>query len=356
VVGRRRTAAQLAAAICIAALAACSSVAAVNDRAMLVGPEPTAPEPRPDPTRLLRRTQTEYRVGPRDLLEVEIYELEEPNKSKQLRTRVSQDGNIVVPLLGQVGAGGKTAREIQDAIARMLGEDFLVNPTVNVLVVEHEARRVTVLGAVASPGTFALKDNSTTLIDALAMAGGPTEKAGSSVYVVHGAPVPAAEGAGAVPAAADRDDAAAEPAADPGHNIVKIDLTDLIERGDMSANCVLEDGDVVQVPPVAQFFVMGEVRQGGAFPLRGEITLLRAIALAGGLKQEATPSATVLIRSTEQGRITIPIDLAEVGAGSEKDVRMQADDVVVVNQSSAAQFVRGVGTFLRDLFSINYGL
>src|SRR5687767_12173816 len=102
-VGSRRTAAQLAAAMGIAALAACSSVAAVNDEAMLVGPEPTASEPRPDPTRLLRRTQTEYRVGPRDLLEVEVYELEEPNKSKLLRTRVSQDGNIVLPLLGQVG-------------------------------------------------------------------------------------------------------------------------------------------------------------------------------------------------------------------------------------------------------------
>lgn len=354
--GRRRTAVRLAAATCIAALAACSSVAEVNDRAMLVGPEPTAAEPRPDPTRLLRRTQTEYRVGPRDLLEIEVYELEEPNKSKLLRTRVSQDGNIVMPLLGQVGAGGKTAREIQDAIARMLAEDFLVNPTVNVLVVEHEARRVTVLGAVATPGTFALKDNSTTLIDALALAGGPTEKAGSSVYVVHVAPVPGAGGTDAVPAAAYRDGSAAEPAGEPAANIVKIDLTDLIERGDMSANCVLEDGDVVQVPPVAQFFVMGEVRQGGAFPLRGEITLLRAVALAGGLKPEATPSATVLIRSTEHGRVTVPIDLAEVGAGSEKDLRMQADDVLVVNQSGGSQFARGVGAFLRDLFHINYGL
>ena len=352
-VGRGRTALQLAAAaIGIAALAACSSVTAVNDRAMLVGPEPTASAPRPDPSRLLRRTQTEYRVGPRDLLEVEVYELEEPTKSKLLRTRVSQDGNIVVPLLGQVGAGGKTAREIQDAIARMLGEDFLVNPTVNVLVVEHEARRVTVLGAVSSPGTFALKDNSTTLIDALALAGGPTEKAGSSVFVVHGAPAPAADGAVAAPAAADRDGDAAEPAG----NIVKIDLTDLIERGDLSANCVLEDGDVVQVPPVAQFFVMGEVRQGGAFPLRGEITLLRAIALAGGLKDEATPSATVLIRSTEHGRVTIPIDLAEVGAGSEKDVRMQAGDVLMLNQSGGSEFARSVGSFLRGMFSVTYGL
>ena len=352
-VGRRTAAVRLATAMFIAALAACSSVASINDAAMLVGPEPTAADVHPDPTRLFRRAATEYRVGARDVLEIEVYELEEPNKSKQLRTRVSQDGTIVMPLLGQVTAAGKTVQEIQAQITQALGADYLVNPTVNVMVAEHESRRVTVLGAVTAPGTFHLKDNSTTLIDVLALAGGPTEKAGSEVYVVH-APLPETAGGTveALPAAARRDG----DDANPNTGIVKVDLRDLIERGDLSANCVLEDGDVVQVPAAPQFFVMGEVQKGGAFPLRGDITLLRAIAMAGGLTEQATPAATALIRTTEKGRVTIPIDLSEVGAGSEKDLKMQADDVLVVNESGGARFARGLGSFFKGLFHIGYSL
>lgn len=347
----RQAAVRLASAISIAALAACSSVASVNDAAMLVGPEPTAAAVRPDPTALLRHAPTEYRVGARDVLEIEIYELEEPNKSKVVRTRVSQDGSIVVPLLGQLIAAGRTAQQLQTDITERLGADFLVDPTVSVLVAEHEARRVTVLGAVATPGTFHLQDNSTTLIDALALAGGPTEKAGAEVCVVH-APSTAIDGVAAMPAAAGGAAGGREPAP----NIVRVDLRDLIERGDMAVNCVLEDGDVVQVPTAPQIFVMGEVRLGGAFPLRRDITLLRAIALAGGLKPEASPAATVLIRSTDHGRVTIPIDLNEVGAGSDKDIQMQADDVLVVNQSGGDKFLRGIGSLFNGLFHIGYNL
>jgi polysaccharide export outer membrane protein len=327
-------------------LAACSSaVSSINDQAALVGPDHTAARPA-EPKLMLRRPRTEYQLGPRDVLEIEVYELEEPNKSKQLRMRVSQDGSIVLPLLGPLAAAGRTARELQVEIARRLGDEFLVNPSVNVLVAEHQARRVTALGALQQPGTFFLKDNSTTLIDVLALAGGPSEKAGSVVFVVHEA---GSDDVDAVPAALRPVDAARP-------NIVKVDLVDLVERGDPSANCVLQDGDIVHVPPAPQFFVMGEVKQGGAFPLRGDITLLRAIALAGGLKEEATPSATVLIRTTERGRVTMPIDLNQVEAGSNKDLKMQPDDVLVVSQSGGDSFVRGMGLFFRGLFHVGYSL
>ena len=332
-----------------AAFAACSSVASVNEKALLVGPEPKASHGPLDPTRLVRPERTEYRIGARDVLEIEIYELEEPNKSKQLKTRVSQDGTILVPLIGPVTAAGRTVGEVQGDLVARLGKDFLVNPTVTVVVAEHQARRVTVLGAVQSPGTFHLKDNSTTLVDVLALSGGPDDKAGSVVYVVreHGL----VDGA----AVANASTGSLETAAS-NPRLVKIDLVELVEHGDLSMNCVLEDGDVVHVPPAAQFFVMGQVAQGGAFPLRGEITLLRAIALAGGLKEEATPAATILIRSSAKGRITIPIDLDEVEAGSEKDLLMQADDVLVVSESGGDRVARGFTNFVRGLFHISYGL
>ncbi|MBM4062371.1 MAG: hypothetical protein FJ265_14925 [Planctomycetes bacterium] len=333
----------------LALVAACSSVASVNERAMLAGPDHASAREAIDPNRLVRPVRTEYRIGARDLLEIEVYELEEPNKSKQIKTRVAQDGAILVPLIGQVPAAGRTAGELQADIVERLGVDFLRNPSVTVVVAEHQARRVTVLGAVQSPGTFHLKDNSTTLVDVLALSGGPNDKAGSIVYVVreHGL----ADGTAVADASAGT---VATAATNP--RVRKIDLDELMEGGDLSQNCVLEDGDVVHVPPAAQFFVMGKVAEGGAFPLRRDITLLRAIALAGGLQEEATPAATILIRSTPKGRVTIPIDLDEVEAGSEKDLLMQADDVLVVSESGGDRFTRGIGSFLRGLFHISYGL
>jgi len=335
-------------ALCVHLLAGCSSVASINDRALLLGAEKAPLGPKPAAIPFVPPTRTEYRIGARDLLEVEVYELDEPNKPRQIKTRVTQEGAILIPLIGSLAVAGKTAREVQAEITDKLGKDYLVNPTVSVMVLEHQARRVTILGAVQTPGSFFLKENSTTLVDVLALCGGPNEKAGSSVYVVRGGIV-------AGPEVREASSSKVAPSSGNGR-VLRIDLTNLVEHGDPAANCVLEDGDVVHVPPAPQIFVMGQVAQGGAFPLRGEITLLKAIALAGGLKDEATPSATILIRIGEQGRESIPIDLTEVEAGSEKDLKMQADDVLVVSESGGNRFVRGIGSFFRGLFHVGYAL
>jgi polysaccharide export outer membrane protein len=334
---RGRTAARALLPAALAALAACSTVASVNDQAMQLLPDRQVATGPIDPSRLIRPMRTEYRIGARDVLEIEVYELEEPNRSKQLKLRVAQDGIVTLPLLGPVTAAGRTVSELHADLVGRLAKDYLVNPSVSVVVAEHQARRVTVLGAVQHPGTFSLQDNSTTLVDVLALAGGPENGLQEGVAVANAS-------SGTVTTAAE------------APRLLKVDLVDLVERGDLSANCVLDDGDVVHVPPAAQFFVMGEVNEGGAFPLRGEITLLRAIALAGGLKENATPAATVLIRTTPKGRVTTPIDLNEVAAGSEKDVLMQADDVLVVNESGGDRTLRGIGAFIRGLFTISYGL
>jgi polysaccharide export outer membrane protein len=344
--------ATLAAFVAAIAASACGSVDAINDRAVLARTERV--ELAPDPTKWMRPTPTEYHIGPRDLLEIDVFELEEPGKSKLLRTRVSQDGRIVLPLIGAVPAAGRTVAELQTDIETRLGQDYLVQPSVSLIVAEYQSRRVTVLGAVQSPGTFTLKENTTTLVDVLALAGGTTDKAGSTVYLLQSAPTHEAVDVAVVGASANR----AEPldSGGSGPRIVKIDLIDLVERGDLSANRTLADGDVVHVPPAPMIFVTGKVHHGGAFPLRGEITLLQAIALAGGLKDEASPAATQLIRKTETGQGILPIDLTQVEAGSDSDLLLRQDDVLVVVESGGAQFARGFGSFLRGLFHIGYSV
>ncbi len=337
--------------VCLAA-AACTSVDSVNDEAILAQSDAGEGSAAADPaSSWLPPVKTEYRIGPRDLLEIEVYELEEPDQTKVIHSRVSQTGDITMPLIGSVRAAGLTAEGLQRSIEGKLAADYLVDPSVSVLVEEFQARSVTVLGAVQAPGTFNLRENSTTLVGALAVAGGVTEKAGSEVFVLR-----SGVGLGAAAEASASGDAAVGPTAAPMPRMLRIDLIDLIERGDLSANCVLEDGDVVHVPPVPHFFVSGMVHRGGRFPLRGEITVLRAIAMAGGLKDEATPAATVLIRKTDAGRVTIPIDLTEVEAGSDQDIRLQPDDVVQVNESSGSRFARGIADLFRGLFHVGYNL
>jgi polysaccharide export outer membrane protein len=101
---------------------------------------------------------------------------------------------------------------------------------------------------------------------------------------------------------------------------------------------------------------MGQVNKGGAFPLRGEITVMKAIALAGGLKPDATPSATVLIRMQNGVRTTIPIDLTQLEAGSHEDLLLQADDVLVVSESGGDKVWNGIGSLVRTLFRVGWNV
>ena len=340
-------------------LCACSSVDGINERALKAGTSDSSPVPVAAPA-WQGQKKTEYRLGAQDLLEIEVFELEEPNKSRVLKTRVSQDGFIVLPLVGQVRALNRTAAQLQADIETALAKDYLVHPSVSVLIAEYQARRVTVLGAVKTPGTFTLMRNSTTLLDVLALAGGVTDQAGSAVYVMRG---PSTEdGATAdlsTPAGEDPRAATPAEASTPrgARRMMKVDLVDLVERGNLEGNCALEDGDVVHVAPSEQIFVMGEVNRGGSFPLRGDnITILRAIALAQGVKTDTDPSATVLYRKTKEGRVTIPIDLGEIEAGSDKDLPMQPDDVLVVGETSGSRFLRNLGALFRGLFHVGYNL
>lgn len=114
----------------------------------------------PGPTRT-------YRIGPHDLLKVEVFQVDELSSQE----RVNDDGFIVMPLIGTVSVGGLTPREAEQAIADQLGERYLQDPQVNIFVVEYASQKVTVTGHVKKPGVFPLA-GETTLMQAIALAGG----------------------------------------------------------------------------------------------------------------------------------------------------------------------------------------
>lgn len=115
---------------------------------------------------------SDYRLGPMDVLEVAVYQLEELNRS----VRVNSKGMISLPLLGPIRAAGKTVPELETEIAQLLEKDYLQNPQVTLYVREFTSQRITVEGAVGRPGIYPLSGR-TSLLQAIVMSGGINEYA-----------------------------------------------------------------------------------------------------------------------------------------------------------------------------------
>jgi polysaccharide export outer membrane protein len=123
------------------------------------------------------------------LLKIEVFEVDELSSEE----RVSEDGVIVMPLVGAVTVGGFTPREAEQEIAKILGKSYLQNPQVNIFVSEYASQDVTVAGAVKEPGVFPL-EGRTTLLQAIAMAGGLDEYAkDNEVVIFRGQGTPSAK-------------------------------------------------------------------------------------------------------------------------------------------------------------------
>jgi len=108
-----------------------------------------------------------YRIGPRDVLDIAVFKVPELSKTVQ----VSEAGTINYPLIGEMAAGGKTAREIELELTKKLGAKYLQNPAITVFVKEHNSQRITVEGAVTKPGVIPMA-GGITLLQAIAQSGG----------------------------------------------------------------------------------------------------------------------------------------------------------------------------------------
>lgn len=122
---------------------------------------------------------TDYRLGAQDLLEISVFGLEDFDRE----VRVNSNGQISLPLIGGIMAGGKTIPELEDTIATKLKDGYLQDPQVTVFVKEFTSQRVTLEGALKKPGIYPLT-GSTTLLQAIAMAEGLDELADLSGVIV----------------------------------------------------------------------------------------------------------------------------------------------------------------------------
>ncbi len=147
-----------------------------------VGAQPAEPVVLPAAARSFAEASTpgtqSYRVGPRDVLEIQVYQVAELSGAHE----VGDNGLITLPLIGAVQAGGSTVLDIQNDVRTRLGQDYLQNPQVTVTVKTYNSQRVTIDGAVEKPGVIPLTGQMT-LLQAVATAGGLTEMASSELVV-----------------------------------------------------------------------------------------------------------------------------------------------------------------------------
>ncbi|HZZ90822.1 MAG TPA: polysaccharide biosynthesis/export family protein [Caulobacteraceae bacterium] len=115
--------------------------------------------------------QGDYVIGPQDKLRIRVFEVKDLSFDEE---QVDANGQIYLPLIGRMTAAGKTTLQLQDELAQKLGEKYLQSPQVSVSVAESASQKVTVEGEVKQPGVFQMRGR-TTLMQAIAMAGGPSD-------------------------------------------------------------------------------------------------------------------------------------------------------------------------------------
>lgn len=211
-------------------------------------------------------------LGPGDSIRITVFE----NPDLTTETRVSARGFIRFPLLGNVKIGGLTPVSAGEHIAALLKEkNFILDPQVNLSVIQMRSRQVSVLGQVVRPGRYVLDEASTTLSDILALAGGIAPTGDDVVTVVR-----------------TRDG-----------NVEKldVDVPRMYRTGDMTANVEVENGDTVFVRRAPMFYIYGEVQRAGTYRLENDMTVMQAISLGGGITVRGTERGVKVARRSANG-------------------------------------------------------
>jgi polysaccharide export outer membrane protein len=298
----------------------------------------------------------DYQIGPEDLLQISVLEAPDLNRT----VRVSDDGEISLPLLGVVQAAGLTSRGLEAVLENLLRHTYMKNPHVSVFVEEMKSHPVSVFGAVEKPGVYQIRD-AKTLIEVLSMAQGLATDAGDTVIVMRhpgdpGYPPSATDAATGsatttVPRfveAASSDPAPSAMATDEpsGVQSIEISLKELLDSRNPRYNVLVYPGDVVKVTRAGIVYVVGEVRRPGGFLLKTNenISVLQALALAEGLTPTAQGKHARIISADgpNGSRREIAINLDKILKGKEPDLLLHSRDILFIPNSARKSAFRAI--------------
>ncbi len=248
-----------------------------------------------------------YIIGPKDLLTVTVFGASELNT----RARISEDGEITLPLLGRIKLAGLSRIEAEKNIEKFLDKKYLKNARVSIYIEEYRSKTVSVIGAVANSGDQELIGQKT-LLQIISKAGGLMEFAAGKIIIFREVK---------------------------GKKTTKVvDINELITEGNISLNIKILPGDIINIPR-AQFlnvYIFGQVRTPGNHRIRVNqkgATLLKAIAQAGGFTERARRRGVMITRSTKIGPKRIKVNIKKIIAGKKKDIILKQDDIIFIPES-----------------------
>jgi protein involved in polysaccharide export with SLBB domain len=336
---------------------------------------------------VLLSSDEDYRIGASDVIEIRIEDA--PELSGNLR--VAANGTVPMPFLGKILARDKTTEELSKLIANGLRGQYLKDPKVTVAVLQYNSRSFFIQGAVRQPGVYQIEGRPS-LLKLITIAGGLAEDHGSTAFIIReiknkpgsNPANPSRPPTPEVAPAAARSDAAgtASPlqVRDPGptdgsartdrpnsaadgagtnadgaapeaqYELHTVNINGLL-KGNFASNTFIAPGDIINIPRTDVFFVAGEVRSPGSYPLKDGTTLRQAISLAQGLAFNAAGRRGVIFRENQRTgtREEIKVDIGQVMSGKAEDVPILANDIVIVPNSR----LKTVGSTLLTAFGVN---
>ena len=250
---------------------------------------------------VLPASDSAVRLGAGDLIQVSVYNVPELDT----KLRVSSTGEIYLPLIDYVHVAGLTLDEAEAVIERRLDRGgFVKSPHVQIFVQEYNSAGASVLGEVTKPGVYPILGDQK-LFSLISTAGGLTDRAGKSITVTHRDQPPIT-----VPIS---------------HNI----------EDHAESNVTVLPGDIVTIRRADIIYVVGEVNRPSGFLMdRGHISVLQAIALAGGTNSTAKLNAARIVRKGPSGLVIVPVQLKKLMEAKISDLPMEADDILFVPTSA----------------------
>lgn len=245
-----------------------------------------------------RDSSAGLKLGPGDLIEISVYNVPELST----KVRVGNSGNVYLPLIDYVHVGDLTVSEAQDAIEKRLEDGgFVHNAHVAISVDESPSQRVTILGEVVKPGIYPAVGNQK-LYDYISAAGGFTAAAGRKISIIR----------------------------EHDQTPLTVDLPRNLADS-LKDNIDVLPGDTITIPRAPIIYVVGDVgHPTGLLIDNGSLTVLQAIALAGGTNHTAKMNDARIIRKGTEGMTETKLPLKKMLEAKAPDVTLQADDILFI--------------------------